>query len=782
MLVTYKWLSEFVEINLEIDELCERITLLGLEEVGKTKVGIHPENEKNILLGKVSDCQKHPKADKLHVCKISVKGGHHQIITNSPNIEKGDYVVYCKPGTVLPGGMEVGKRTLKGMESEGMLLAKESLGLEPKSDDIWILGKDEKAAKEEFEVYSEADYVIELDLTANRSDCLSIIGVAREVSAMLGKELKFTKPVIEADLDEEPSITISERGLCPRYSSRLIRGIVVGKSPHFITRRLELCGIRSINNIVDATNYVQLEYGHPTHAFDLNRLEGEKIIVRRAKAGEKFTTLDSEEHELSEQMLVIADEKKAVALAGVMGGENSEIIDATRNLLLESAYFDAVSIRKTSKALGMHTESSHRFERTADWGITPVALDRIAQLILMSSPGHVSKANDAYVNMIKDKIIAVNAKFVSGKLGAKFTLAEIEDILVRLGFAIMVKRDDSIEVKVPSFRSDIERPIDIVEEIARVYGYNNIPTPLFKPPVDLAGLVEKPAVKPKIREILTGDGFTEIYNLSFTNSDEMKAFGLWSESVIELGNPLTNDSTHLRNAIFPGMLKSIAYNNKSAYRFDLRFFEIGQKFSLQEGEMIEEGLLGIAVSGPERNYYDLLSGVELLLNRLGLSTFDIKAVEKSFLHPKNGAEILIGKESIGFLGEVHPDIVENAEIRYPVFIAELKLQKLQTIFNSELKISAVSKFPPSRRDLSVLVARDVNARDMMNTIEKMNDWIDSVSFTDIFEDAKLGENKKSVTLSISFTHPERTLKDDEVTKIIDHIIDSLKQKFGAELR
>lgn len=781
MLVTINWLKEFVDFDMPINEFADKITMLGLEVVEITKVGVFEENSSNIFLTKILSCDKHPKADKLSICKVKANGKKYQVITNSPNIKKGDFVVFAIPGTKLENGIEIGKRKLKGENSEGMLLPKEFLNLEEKSLDIWILDDNEKIAKGQYAIYAQPDYVLELDLTANRSDCLSIIGVAREIAALVDKELNITKPDIEETLNGEPNIEIKDRNLCPRYAARVIKGIKITDSPDWMIRRLELCGIRAINNIVDATNYVLLEMGHPTHAFDLDRLGGQKIIVRKAKTGETITTLDGEEYKLNNEMLVISDQNKAVALAGVMGGENSEILEDSTNLLIESAFFDPISIRKTAKQLAISTESSYRFERTADWGIPPVAMDRVVELLLLTSDGKVSRAVDHYVNIFKDKIVNIKESFVVNKLGINLSLQEIEDYLKRLGFTIMVKREGELEVKIPTFRSDIYRPIDLVEEIARVYGYNQIPAAEFRPKTDTESLLRGVDIKSSLRNILQGIGLTEIYNFSFTNNTELENFKIPAKNIVILNNPLTQDGSILRNRMFPKMVKTIDYNNKTAYKYNTRFFEIGSVFSKNK-KISEKEKLGLAISTKDFTHTDAFGIIEYILKKLGVKEFETSINEYEFLHPVNSAIIKHSDKKLGFVGELHPDISDTFDCKYPIFIAELDIELLQTISNTPIKIKMVAKIPPSLRDLSIVVDDSVQARDVMNLISKSDELIKYVNFIDVFKGTQVGKGKKSLTFSVVFQHPEKTMTDDEVTAIVDKLLKKLEISFKAELR
>jgi len=782
MIVNYNWLKEFVDIDIPVSELGTLLTSAGPEVVAIKNVGISEKNKDKILLGKIAEINKHPSADNLKICTVSFENGKRQIITNSKNVEKGKHVVFALPGVVLPCGIEIKEVLIRGEKSEGMLLAKEQLNLEEKSNDIWILNADPKIAKSEFELYTQEDYVIEIELTANRSDCLSVVGIAREIAAILGKELKFNTPVIQETIDEIPDISIEEKNLCPRYSARILRGVKITESPDWIKRKLEICGIRSINNVVDATNLVLLEYGHPMHAFDLDKLEEQRIVVRKAQKGEVFITLDGQKHHLDSNMLMIADGKKSVALAGIMGGENSQVTESTSNILLESAYFDPISIRKTSKKLGLKTEASYRFERTADWGITVPAIERATEIILMSCTPQISKIHDEYVSLIKDKIINIKADFINSKLGINLTLREIETILKKLKFTVAARRSDTLEIKVPTFRSDISSPIDIAEEVARIYGYNNIPQNYFKPPVDVESLMPREVPEDKLREIFCGLGFTEVYNYSFTNENELKKFFIFEESILKLQNPLTNEGTIMRNYLFPGLVKTVEFNVKNAFLHHSRFYEIGHTFHKSKASTSEEKKCGFILYGRDYDYYSASGTIEYILQKFRMENFYLDRTNLPFLHPLNSTLILYNEKEVGFTGEIHPDILEKFDLRCPAFIGELNVSLLSEALNLKTDIRPVSKFPPSTRDLSVVISEELLSRNIMLKIKSFHNWIVSVEFIDLFKGEQIGKGKKSVTFSITFQSPEKTLTDDEVNGVMEKIIAMLKESFGAELR
>lgn len=782
MKVTYNWLKEYVKFETPVKDLAVKLTSVGPEVVAIKNIGISKENYHKIVLAKITAIENHPKADNLKILTLQVNKAVYRIITNSKIVEKGNHVVCALSGALLPNGIEIKEAVIKGEKSDGMLLAKENLNLEEKSAEVWNLGSDEKKARSLFENYTEEDYLLEIELTANRSDCLSVIGIAREVAAMLDMDFNIPKPPVQETLDELPEVEVEEKNLCPRYSARVLRSITVKDSPDWIKRRLELCGIRAINNIVDATNYVLLEYGHPMHAFDLKYLEGGLVQVRCAQDKEKFKTLDGQEHTLTEDMLVICDAKKPVALAGIMGGENSATLETTTDIFLESAYFEPVSIRKTAKKLGIKTESSYRFERGADWGITTGAIERATEIIMMTCSPKVSKIQDEYVNTFKDTIVNVKEDFVSGKLGVELSIKEIESILKRLKFTIVARRDDAIEVKVPSFRSDVSRPIDIVEEIARIYGYNSIPENRFKPPVDVEGLKPKAVINDRVREVFTGLGFTEVYNYSFTNDDDIKKHRTEEEGLLRLVNPLSNDASVMRNTLLSGILITIEYNVKNAYRNEARIYELGRTFIKKGNNYIETRKVAIAVFGSGADYYTLSGIVEKLLAHIDRKTLQYSKISRNFLHPVNSAALTFDGKVIGFQGEVHPDILEAIDLRSPVYYAEIETLPLQDYLNKDIVLKPIPKFPPTTRDLSLVVEQDILARDMMNDIFKVHEWVRDVSFVDIFKGLQIGQSKKSLTFSVTFQSQDKTLTDKEVNDVVTRIVEKLSGTYQAELR
>ncbi len=779
MKITYNWLKEFVNFKNSPQDIATILTSMGPEVVSIKPIGITHENSDKILLTKVLEVKKHPNADNLKI--ITLESGKKQVITNSQNISKDDYVIYAKPDTILPNGFNVKKVAIKSIESDGMLLAKEHLNLEEKSSDIFILGKDKKKAEFLFNLYCEEDYLFEIELTANRSDCLSVLGIARELSAALNLPLNIPLPVIEANLDEIPVVEVIDDENCPRYSARILRDVKVMDSPEWIKRKLELCGIRAINNIVDATNYILLELGHPMHAFDLNLLEGEKICVRKAFKNESITALDGVKYELSNEMLVIADDKKPVAIAGIMGGEYSGVVENTKNILLESAYFNPLSIRKTAKKLGLRTESSYRFERGTDWEITTKAIERATEIIMLTCSPKISRIRDEYNNVFKDRIIKVRADFVSEKIGVSFSLKDLEQLLKRLHFTVVSKEKDFLEVKIPSFRADVSRQIDIVEEISRLYGYNNIPQNNFKPPIVVKNLGFKRDIYWLLRDTLLNYGFTECYNYSFCGEDDVKIFGLNQDEMIKLQNPMSADISLLRPYLTVNLMKTLDYNIKSVYKNDLRLFEYGRTFKKKNKTVEKKVFCGI-MYGKNYDYYNISGVVEGLLDKVAKKRIDYERIELSFLHPINSAKIKFDGKDIGFVGEIHPDVREKMDIKGSVYVFELEVEDLIEYLDKSFKVQKFSKLPPVMRDLSIVVNKNIIARSIMNEIALSSELIKDVEFKDIFESSQIGPENKSLTFSITFSHPERTLTDEEVNSIVNDVVNKLKEKFNAELR
>lgn len=785
MIISYNWLKEYVDVSLSPQELREKLTQMGPEVVAVTPIGIHAENRQRIVLACVKKVESHTKLAHLKVLSLE-NAKEKTVVTNSPNVGEGDFVVWAQPGAVV-GGITVEEKNFSGVVSHGMLVAKEQLGLENKSNDIWILGKDQKRAQEVFAIYTEPDYRIEIELTANRSDCLSVIGIAREVAAMLNLPLRLPEMSTEGVdlLKEEPKIIIQERKLCPRYSGRIFRGVKILPSPAWISRRLEVCGIRSINNVVDATNYVLLEFGHPTHAFDLDLLEGKQIVVRRAHDGEMITTLDGETHTLNEDVLVISDAKKAVALAGIMGGENSEIRETTTNILLESAFFDPISIRQTAKRYGLRTESSYRFERTADHGVTVTVLQRLTQLIGLTVPDmKVSNIRDEYPQPFKEKLISLSTEFVNTYLGLEFETDEVEKFLSRLGFTVVKSLEDGCEIRVPSFRSDISRPVDLVEEIARVYGYNNIPTRLFKPPVDVEAMQKPQKFEYLVRPMMRTLGYTEVFNFSFTNEVLLSRFGLMKEKIITLRNPLSADASLLRPYLVPQLVETLDRNLRRTYRDKFFFYEIGKTFR-REGEnpeQWEKNCLAFLRYGGCGDVYDVMAEVERLVRMQGKNIVDVLPAEISFLHPINSAVFEVEGRVLGFAGELHPDVIDAFEFREPVYVAEIELAVLESLRKPFQKLEEVSVLPPIPRDLSVVVERRVPGRSLMNAIMLAHPLIHQVAFVDVYVGPQLPASKKSVTFSFVVQAKEKTLTDEEANAIRDEVVELLRHSFGAELR
>ena len=579
MNVTIKWLKEYVDFDLSPEALADRLLMLGMEIESIKRLG---EGLDRVVVGRINTVDKHPQADKLVLCNVDVGSGTDtQIVCGAPNAREGLVAPVALVGAQLPNGLTIRRAKIRGEESQGMLCSEQELNISDEASGLMELPGDTQIGTPIVEALGLDDVVLELEITPNRPDCLSMIGVAREISVVTGNPLRLPEINIQsgmADTQNLTSVTIKDPDLCPRYAARVIRGVKIAPSPTWLQRRLETIGIGTINNIVDITNYVLMEYGHPLHAFDYHRLTENRIVVRRAKSNEKLKTIDAEERELTPDMLVIADAENPVALAGVMGGFDSEITDQTVDVLLESAYFYPPSIRKTSKALGMHTEASHRFERGADpEGVIP-AINRAAQLIAETTGGEIcSGIVDVYPGKQEAIDIKLRPERVNFVLGTEIEADQMRDILTRLGFTV----SDAFEVTVPTFRPDVSQEIDLVEEIARVYGFDNIPTTLPRGDIPIPQVAPKEDLRERVKTYLLQCGMMEAMNYAFYHPDVFDRIRLEStdplRQVVHIANPLSEDQSIMRTTLLPSLLAN-AQRNRNHQINDVQFFECSKVF------------------------------------------------------------------------------------------------------------------------------------------------------------------------------------------------------------
>ncbi|MEQ2129386.1 phenylalanine--tRNA ligase subunit beta [Caldanaerobacter subterraneus KAk] len=794
MLVSLSWLKEFVDIDEDAKTIAEGLTMSGSKVEGIKSYG---EEISNVVVGQIVSLEKHPNADKLWVGIVDIGSEKLQIVTGAENIKAGDYIPVALHGATLPGGVKIKRSKLRGVESEGMMCSAEELGLdesllpEYQRNGIFILpplplGMDIN------EALQLKDDVLEFEITPNRPDCLSVVGIARETAATFRKS--FRMPEIRVTEVEEPNparVTIEAPDLCYRYVARVVKNVKIGPSPIWMQVRLLKAGIRPINNVVDVTNYVMLELGQPLHAFDLDKVKNKHIIVRRARDGEKLVTLDGKERILDSSMLVIADEEKAIGLAGVMGGENTEITDSTVNILIESANFKGSNIRHTSKKLGLRSEASARFEKGLDPEITVLACERAAQLMEKYCGGEVLKGIvDEYPKPMERTVLTVRPDRINKFLGTNLATSEMIEILRSLEFEV-VEKGEELEIKVPHFRKDVTMEADIAEEIARLYGYNNIEDSLMKnAQTTLGSLTKEQQLEEKAREVLLACGLNEIVTMSFMGERDLDRINVPKDSVlrkaVKIINPLGEEQSLMRTTLLPFML-NVAYTNYSRKVGEFRAFEISRVFLPKElplKELPEEvKTISLGMYGKEVDFYTIKGVIEELLEVMGIVDVEYVRAEEPSYHPGRSAKILFGEEVLGVFGEVHPDVLENYDLPVRVYAGELNLDKIIKFANVDKKYNPLPKYPAVERDIAVVVDEDLFVAEVEKVIKETGrGFVEKTALFDVYKGPNIPEGKKSVAFSIWYRSYEKTLTDEEVNEVHARIVKALEEKLGAKLR
>lgn len=784
-----QWLREWVNPDLSGDALAHQITMAGLEVDGVEAVA---PAFSGVVVAEVLQVEPHPDAAKLRVCRVRDGQEELQIVCGASNVRAGLKVPLARVGAQLPGGLEIKAAQLRGVASQGMLCAASELGLEDQIDGLLELPADAPVGESIRDCLQLDDQVIDVDLTPNRSDCLSILGIAREVAAL--NNLTFKPHKIEAvpfTINEERPISLEAPSACPRYVGRVLRNVDLSRaSPVWMVERLRRAGIRSIDPAVDVTNYVMLELGQPMHAFDLRQIQG-GIRVRHAGPGETLVLLDGQTITLDETTLVIADHEKALALAGIMGGEHSGVAADTCDLFLESAFFAPLALAGKARQHGLHTESSHRFERGVDPELQRKAIERATRLLLDicgGEPGPVVEvANDAHLPERAE--IDLRHARVDEVLGLHLDRTRVEEILARLGVTVSKVTKEGWVFRAPSHRFDLSIEVDLIEELARVYGYNRLPVTEPKGYLAIPHLPEERVSVRTLKQQLVSCGYREVITYSFVDRDSLRLLTP-HEQAIELANPIASDLAVMRTTLVAGLLKAVQYNqNRQQQR--IRLFETGLAFRSWQNEIQQTPKLAGVLCGSRQpegwqggkekvDFFDLKGQVEALLARAG-EGFRWEPVNHSMLHPGQAAQILRGDTVVGVAGALHPALVKSFDLNGPIFVFELCLNSLAV--GKVPNFRGISRFPEIRRDLAIIIDESVAFADVANVIvESAGPWCIRHNLFDVYHGDTVGSGKKSLAVSVTWRNNERTLRDEEVTDAFNNVIQALETRLGAVLR
>ena len=800
MRFSVEWLEEYVESGLSPEELSERLTELGVEVDRLFSLG---EPVSGLAAGVVTAVSAHPGADRLSLCQVDAGGASPvQVVCGAPNVRVGLTAPFAPAGAVLSGGLAIRAAKIRGEMSRGMLCSEKELGISEEAGGLMELPDGVAPGTALSELLGLGDSILDVDAAVNRPDCMNVFGLAREISAKERVPLRRPEGVVTESavpVSERCSVEIEDPDLCPRYAARVIEGVQIGPSPLWMQRRLRSAGMRPINNVVDATNYVLMELGHPLHAFDLSTLSGRRIVVRRARAGERLTTLDKEERTLSPENLVIADAERAVAAAGVMGGFETEVTDGAADILLESAYFDPVSVRLTSKALGLQTEASKRFERGADPLAAVWALDRAAALILETAGGRAcAGVVDCHPKPPSPKRARLRPSRLNGLLGAEIPPAEIRGILERLGFEVSEALDDTgaaaLEASVPTYRPDIAREADLIEEAARVWGYDRIPATL---PVGDPSAPKRNAgreLRLRAGELLRRAGLSEAMNMVWDSPDSFDDLGLSEDDprrrTAEVENPVNEERSVMRTTLLPSLMRNAVWNHRHQVE-SARLYELQRVFWEAEEAPEERWTAGGVLwgDGPKRwdgsqrplDFFDVKGAVESLLDGLGVSDWSLeRSVHPSF-HPGRSARLLAGGVPVGDFGEAHPDVTGRYKLPGRAYLFELDLEPLFAAARLERRLEPVPSRPGSFRDLTVELDASVSAGEAQRVLEAAApEAVRSARLISLYDGEGVAAGKKRLTFALHCQLADRTLTSGEVDAAEERVVSALRSELGAE--
>jgi phenylalanyl-tRNA synthetase beta chain len=799
MRVSFEWLREFVPVELTPQAVADRLTMAGLEVEEVEDWGTPFER---IIVGRVAEIAVHPSTGRLLVCRVEVGTEVLTIVCGAHNIAVGDSVPVALAGSVLPTGQGIAAERVAGVMSEGMLCSAAELGFSDTSSGILILPSAATPGTSLADQLGLRDVALEVNVTPNRPDCLNIFGIAREIAALTGVPLKPPDMSVHETgeaIAALTSVTVEAPDLCPRYAARLVANVYIGPSPLWMQRRLLVCGSRPRNNVVDATNYLLLELGHPLHAFDYETLHERRIVVRVARPAERCVTLDGIARTLDPDVLVIADADRPVGIAGVMGGQNSEIRDGSTMVLLESAYFQPQNIRRTSKRLGLRTEASYRFERGADFEGLIDSLDRCAALIARLTGGAVAKQRiDIAANRYVAPRIPVRVGRVNTILGVDLTRETIGQYCSQLQLPTTMRSSLDLEVEVPSFRRDLAREIDIIEEVGRLHSYRAIPTALPLVRAEAVPRSPRRQATRQVLEYLLGCGYTQVINYSFMAEEDLDRLQLPADdllrSVVPLRNPLSKEAGVLRTTLIPSLLRTIALNlNRDLH--DLMIFELSRVFRRQNGlQPREPEVLGLALTGmsggqhwrqPVRPYdfYDLVGALEMITGRLGLQPLSLTAVPVPYCHPGKSALITRGDDPIGVVGEIHPTVLAAFDLGQAVTLAEIDFDRLIDQGVSPQQYRPIPRFPSVTRDVSLIVDAGVQAGQVLMFLQNFHpELLREVRLFDVYAGTPVPVGRKSLTFALTYRADDRTLTDEEVNSLQTRVVEQLRRRFGAQLR
>ncbi|EDL63434.1 phenylalanine--tRNA ligase subunit beta [Bacillus sp. SG-1] len=803
MFVSYKWLQDYVDLSgITPEDLAEKITRSGIEVEGVEVIG---NGVKNVVVGHVLECEPHPDADKLNRCQVDVGDEEPvQIICGAPNVAAGQKVPVAKVGAVLPGNFKIKKAKLRGQASHGMICSLQELGVEGKlvpkehAEGIYVFANDTEVGSDAVEELNLDDAILELGLTPNRADAMSMLGVAYEVAAILDRDVK--KPEIKVEETSEKasdyiSVNVEATEDNPLYVAKVIKNINIGPSPMWMQNRLIASGIRPHNNVVDITNYILLEYGQPLHAFDYDRFGSKEILVRRAKQGEVIVTLDEEERKLNENHLVITNGTEPVALAGVMGGANSEVGQDTKTVLLESAYFAGGTVRAASKDHGLRSEASSRYEKGVDPNRVKEAAERAVSLMAEFAGGEVLEGSVTVDNLkVEPAVVTITLEKINSVLGTDISAEDVESIFRRLQFQVSVSGNE-FQVTVPTRRGDITIEEDLLEEVARLYGYDNLPLTLPEGDATAGSLTPFQIKRRATRRNLEGSGLMQAITYSLTNDAKAGQFALHKREPIRLIMPMSEERSNLRLSIIPQLLEALSYN--SARQNDsLAFYEVGSVFLKEENqelpsehEHIAGALTGLWNSHPwqgEKKPVDffVVKGIlEGLFEELGVSEhITFRQAEREGMHPGRTAEILLDETVIGFAGQVHPEVQKAMDLN-ETYVFEIEAAPIFNYGLPALQYTAIPRYPSITRDIALVVDQQAKAGELKTIIKEAGGkLLKEVSIFDLYEGEHMEPGKKSLAYSLKYFDPERTLTDDEVVKAHNKVLEAVKAKAGAELR